>query len=97
MYGTVARMRLKAGMEQELARQLADFEAMDTPGFVRTTLYRMDANGNELLMAVVFADKDAYVANAQSPEQDARYQAMRALMESDPERNDGEVIHETSA
>jgi hypothetical protein len=48
-------------------------------------------------MAVVFADKDAYVANAQSPEQDARYQAMRALMESDPEWNDGEVIHETVA
>jgi quinol monooxygenase YgiN len=96
MYGTVARMRLKAGMEQQLADQLKEFEAVRSPGFVRSTIYRLDAGDNEYVLAVVYESKDAYVANAQSPDQDARFQKMRALLESDPEWSDGEVIHSTS-
>lgn len=96
MYGTVARMRLKDGKQAEFEQQLKNFESRQAPGFVRSWIYRMDADPNELMLAVAFTDKDAYVANAQSPEQGADYEGMRALLESDPEWNDGEIVLESN-
>ncbi len=96
MYGTVARMRLKPGMEQQLAEQLREFEGLSVPGFVRSTIYRLDAATNEFMLVVAFETKEAYVANAESADQDARYQKMRELLESDPEWNDGEIVHMTA-
>jgi hypothetical protein len=43
-------------------------------------------------MVVAFESKDAYWANARSPEQDARFKEMRALLASDPEWHDGEIV-----
>ena len=92
MYGTVAKMRIKAGMEQKM-RELAASDGMTKiDGLVGTTVYKMDADPNVLFMAVVFIDKDAYVKNANSPEQNARYEEFVALLEGPPEWNDGEVI-----
>jgi hypothetical protein len=56
----------------------------------------MDADANEFYVAVVFSSKEAYVANANSPEQNARFQAMRALLTSDPEWHDGEIVYPTN-
>jgi quinol monooxygenase YgiN len=94
MYGTVARMRVKPGMQQQLIELGRDFEAVHVPGFVANYVYRMDAEPNVYFMAVIFDSKAAYVANANSPEQDARYRKMRALLESDPEWHDGEIVDE---
>jgi quinol monooxygenase YgiN len=92
MYGTVARMRVKPGMVEKM-RDLAGNDAvMKIPGLVSTTVYQMDSDPNALIMAVVFTDKDAYVKNANSPEQNARYEEFVALLEGPPEWNDGEVI-----
>ena len=96
MYGTVAKMRLKPGMEQELIEELKAFESVKVPGFVRSVIYRLDAGANDYMMAVVFETKAAYSANAASPAQDARYQRMRALIESDPEWHDGEIVYGAS-
>jgi antibiotic biosynthesis monooxygenase (ABM) superfamily enzyme len=96
MYGTVARMRIKPGMEQPLAEQLEEFDSLGVPGFVRSTIYKLDAGGDEYMVAIAFETKDAYVANAESPEQDARYQKMRELLDSDPDWNDGEIVHTTA-
>jgi hypothetical protein len=52
----------------------------------------MDADPNEFIMAVVFTDKESYVKNANSPEQNARYEEFEALLEGPPEWNDGEVV-----
>ena len=92
MYGTVARMRIKPGAEQQLIEFDRQEQARNIPGFVGEYIYRMDADPAVYYLAVVFESKEAYVANATSPEQDASYQQMRALLESDPEWNDGEVV-----
>lgn len=92
MYGTIARLRVKPGVEAELAQQLRDFNAQRVPGFVRTEIYRMDADPAEHYMAVVFDSKEAYWANARSPEQDARFRQMLTLLEGEPEWHDGEII-----
>ncbi|MEO7000633.1 MAG: antibiotic biosynthesis monooxygenase [Ktedonobacterales bacterium] len=91
MYGTVARMNLKSGAQDQLAQQLRDFTALNVPGFVATYTYQSDANPNECYMAVIFENKAAYDTNAQSAAQDARYQKIRALLESDPEWHDGAI------
>jgi quinol monooxygenase YgiN len=93
MYGTVAKMRLKAGMEQKM-RELAGREDFTKiPGLVSTTVYRLDNEPNTLIMAVVFTDKESYVKNAESPEQNARYEEFAALLDGPPEWNDGEVLY----
>ena len=58
------------------------------------TLYRMDQDPNEIYMAVTFADRETYHANAQSPEQDARYRKLLALLDGEPEWHDGEVLYQ---
>ena len=93
MYGTVARMRVKPGMEERFRTFGQDQEVERLPGHVATYVYRMDADPQVLYLAVVFESKEAYVANASSPEQDARYQQLRALLERDPEWNDGDVVY----
>ena len=97
MYGTVARYRVKPGMEQRFMELGPEFEAHAPPGFVALYVYRLDTNPNEYYLTVVFESKEAYFANANSPEQDAFYHKYRALLEEDPEWHDGEVVFASTA
>ncbi len=90
MYGTVAKMRIRAGMEQELERLSRD-DAAHIPGFVFQHVFRLDSDPQDAYLVVGFESREAYRQNAESPEQHARYEAYRALMESDPEWHDGEI------
>jgi heme-degrading monooxygenase HmoA len=93
MYGTVAKMRAKRGSGTLLAEIGKQLEGDRPPGMVSVFVYRMDANPDEYVMAVAFESKEAYEANAASDEQDRRYRQLRELLESDPEWNDGEIVH----
>ena len=95
MYGTVARLRLKPGMGDRVVEELrrrAGEEAPQIPGFVAQYIYRMDADPDEMYMVVAFESREAYRANAESPEQNARYQEMVELLAGPPEWHDGEII-----
>jgi heme-degrading monooxygenase HmoA len=101
MYGTIGRLRIKPGMEDQF-RQLLEgqaraFESGQIPGFVASYTYRMDADPNEYYLAVVFASKETYWANAQSPEQDTRYRQWLPLLEGEPEWHDGEIVYTMQA
>lgn len=92
MYGTIARLQLRPGMEAEL-KELANQELRRAiPGYIASYIYQMDADPNEYYMAVLFESKEAYFANAQHPEQDADYRRLRELLVADPEWHDGEVV-----
>jgi len=91
MYGTVARIRIKAGKEQELAR-LSREQVAGIPGFVFEHLYSLDRDAQDYYLVVAFESKDAYRANAESPEQHARYEQYRALLEDEPRWHDGEIV-----
>jgi heme-degrading monooxygenase HmoA len=93
MYGTVARYRLKPGMERQFIEQAREFEAAKVPGTVAVYIYRMDTDPNEYYLAVVFESREAYEANADSPEQDARYRQSLPLLEREPEWHDGEIVY----
>jgi quinol monooxygenase YgiN len=93
MYGTVARMHIKPGAEAQFIEVSRGFEGLHVPGFVGQTMYRMNADPTEFILAVVFTDKAAYDANAATPEQHARYLQYRELLAADPEWHDGEVVY----
>lgn len=92
MYGTIARMRLKPGKEADMQRW-ADENAMNPiPGLVFQHVYRMDNNANEFFVVVGFESKEAYQANANSPEQHQRYLQYREMLDAEPEWHDGEIV-----
>ncbi len=90
MYGTIAKIHT-APAQVEALKALA--ERMGTaPGQLGRYVFQMDADPGELFLVAVFESRDAYWDNAQSPEQHQRYQELRALLDSDPEWHDGEII-----
>jgi antibiotic biosynthesis monooxygenase (ABM) superfamily enzyme len=91
MYGTIARLRIQPGRESDVAEHLNQYQASQLPGFVASAFYRADEGGAHWL-AVVFDSKESYRANADSPEQGARYSEFRSFLEADPEWHDGEVL-----
>jgi quinol monooxygenase YgiN len=90
MYGTIARVQINPENIEEL-RSLSNQIGL-APGQVARYVYQMDANPNELYLVAVFKDRAAYQANAASPEQHQRFMQMRALLTTDPEWHDGEII-----
>ena len=93
MYGTVARMRLKPGAEEKMRELMRSYETLNIPGQRATYVYRMENDPNMFMMAVIFDDRASYVANANSPEQNARYLQMVDLLEGPPEWHDGEITY----
>ena len=92
MYGTIARLRFQPGRESEVVEHLNQYEATQVPGFVASAFYRADDEAGTYWLAVVFESKQSYQANADTPEQDARYREFRSFLAADPEWHDGEVL-----
>lgn len=92
MYGTVARMRAKPGMEQRLIEVASETEAVRVPGEIAVYVYQADRDPREFMLAVIFESKEAYFANANSPEQHQRFLALMECLEAEPEWNDGKII-----
>ena len=92
MYGTVARWRVLDGKQQELEQLSQELMRDRLPGSRSVFVYRSDTDPREYWVASAWDSKEAYTSNASTPEQDARFRRLRALMESDPEWHDGEII-----
>ena len=91
-YGTVARMRVKPGMEQAFIQAVKETESVPVPGVVRVYLYQTDADSREFYLAVIFDSRATYVTNAQSPDQHQRYLQLRQYLETDPDWHDGTIV-----
>jgi quinol monooxygenase YgiN len=91
MYGTIAQLRVKSGMEEQFSLYAQKIQEKD-PGEVASYVYRMDADPSTFYMVAIFESKEAYMANAQRPETDARYQHMLAYFDGEPEWHDGEIV-----
>ena len=92
MFGTIARFRLLPGKEKELQALFEEYRQARYKGLVAEHIYRTDADPDVYFMAVIFESRAAYFANADSPDQDARYRKFRALLAEDPEWHDGEIV-----
>ncbi len=94
MYGTVARMKFKPGKSQQFAEMMEQQRDQQRaiPGSIASYVYQMDKDPNEFYLAVVFESKEAYVANANSPEQNQDFLRLMEYLESEPEWHDGEIV-----
>lgn len=94
MYGTIARLQLKPGMEQKLKEFASAADGRrQIPGYIGSRVFRMDSDPNEFYLVVAFENKEAYEANANSPDQDAEYRHMLEMLASEPEWHDGEIVY----
>jgi quinol monooxygenase YgiN len=91
MYGTIAKMRVKPGGLEELRKWSPETER--DSGALAVYAFQMDDDPNEVYTIAVFESKEAYVANAESPEQDTRYRQMLQWLDSEPEWHDGEIVY----
>lgn len=90
MYGTIAKVTIDPARLDEL--KALSQEIGVAPGQVARYVYQMDGDPGTYYLVAVFESREAYWANAQSPEQHERYTRMRALFASDPEWHDGEIV-----
>jgi quinol monooxygenase YgiN len=89
MYGTIAKLKVKQGALEEIRRM----ETSRKPdGMVGTLVFQSDSAADELWLVAIFRDKESYFANADSPDQDAEFQRLRAQLTADPEWHDGEIV-----
>ncbi|HEU5001154.1 MAG TPA: antibiotic biosynthesis monooxygenase [Actinomycetota bacterium] len=87
MYGTIMRARVKADAREAFERTMAEWEERrgSPDGYHSSEIAWEEADPNRVVLVVHFRDKESYVANAQSPDQDAEYQEMVKLLEGPPE------------
>jgi quinol monooxygenase YgiN len=87
-------MKVKPGKMDEFLNTMSGPEAARQPkGHLGEIVFQTDSNPNEVMLVVFFQDKETYQANANDPEMHKEYEQYRALLDADPEWNDGEVIH----
>jgi quinol monooxygenase YgiN len=94
MYGTIARIKAKEGALDEIARMES---GRQPKGAVSSYVFQSDENADELWLVAIFEDKESYLANADSPEQDNEYRRLRLLLKIDPEWHDGEIVFAAQA
>jgi hypothetical protein len=78
-------------MEEQFPAYAQKVQEKD-PGEVSSYVYRMDADHSIFYLVTIFESKEAYVANADSPETDVSYQHMRTYLDGEPEWHDGEIV-----
>jgi quinol monooxygenase YgiN len=95
MYGTLVRLQVKPGQDEAVKtlneRWLRERKPEAT-GFIADYALKSEQNPGEWLVLVIFDSEENYRKNAADPEQHRQYEALRALLESDPEWNDGEIL-----
>jgi hypothetical protein len=67
MFGTIARMRVKKGMERQLEELSKKFEGRHVDGWMSTNIYRAKDDPGEYWKSVVFRDESSYRKNADDP------------------------------
>lgn len=95
MYGTIFRLKVKSGQEDNVAEVFREWDSERKPkieGALGGLLLKPDNGSKELIGVAVFKDKAAYAANAGDPAQDKWYTKLRELLEADPVWEDGEYV-----
>ena len=92
MYGTIFNLNIKAGHEEELQKILNERSDQGKPkGMVAWFVMNPDEK-DEWIGVAVFESQDAYVANANRPEQHESFLKMMEHLESEPTWTDGSYI-----
>ena len=94
MFGSIFRMRPKSGQAGAVEEHMRRWQRERRPkvaGVVATYLLTSQAHPGDMVGVAVFDSEEHYRKNAADPDQDRWYRDLRALLEADPEWNDGEI------
>ena len=93
MFGSVVRFRLRDGVSDEEVAALAEQMESDRPetGVALTVLRERD-NPSHIWVVGAFESEEAYRRNAETPEQNERFERVQALIDGPPEWHDGDVL-----
>lgn len=91
MFGTLGRMKAKPGKLEELKAHLSDPQAAGTPGY-RGSYMLVAEEGDEVVVAVMYEDRDSYFEMVHLPSTDENYQRLLTLIDGEPSWTDGEWI-----
>ncbi|HUF53327.1 MAG TPA: antibiotic biosynthesis monooxygenase [Dehalococcoidia bacterium] len=92
---TFFRMKVQPGKLDELVRMMSEEpENAASRGFQSAIVGQSKDDPNTVWTAIAWDTSERYYANAESPEQNAEYEQMRALLESEPEWFDCNVLEE---
>ena len=90
MYGSIFNLKPKDGKKDELINHLKN--GQDIPnGGVGWYVLNPDNDG-DLVGIAIFKDKEAYVKNAERPEQHENFMKMMDLLDEEPSWNDGNFV-----
>lgn len=87
----------KVGDIQKIMQSDDDIDRIKKSGWQMTIIGQRKDNPDEIWGMVTWDNSDNYYKNAQSPQQDADYQQMRALLATDPEWFDCDIVDQTTA
>ena len=88
MYGSIFNLKIKPGHQQDLLDSLN----VTPPGAVAWYVMQPDDTSKDLIGVAIFERKEAYQANAESPEQHDRFMKAMAYLEEEPKWTDGKYI-----
>ena len=91
MYGTIFNLRVKEGHERDLL-ELTDQPAAEIKGAVAWFRMKPDDKNADLVGVAVFESKEAYVANANSPEQHEAFLRFMEHLDEEPNWTDGTYV-----
>ena len=86
MYGSIFNLDVKEGCEQNLIDIFNEVE--NPPGAVAFFLMK-PGDGSDLIGVAIFENKEAYIANADRPEQHENFSNMMEYLNSEPSWTDG--------
>lgn len=92
MYGTVAKLQVLPGKLDALLDKVGDPRA----GMVFEYIYKLDSGPDDYILVVGFESREAYRANAESPEMDKIYSEYRKFLAADPVWQDGAIVQSWS-
>jgi hypothetical protein len=90
MYGSIFKLKIKSGHQEELLKTLKmDERKLD--GAIAWFVMDPDDN-SEWIGVAVFDNKQSYIDNANSPEQNENFLKMMEHLESEPTWTDGNFV-----
>jgi hypothetical protein len=92
MYGTIGRMRPKAGQRDVLIGMMSAPPSGAAATGHRGSYLLKAEEGDEVVVAVMYEDKDAYFAMVHDPKTDENFGRIMELLEEEPSWTDGEWI-----
>ena len=91
MYGTVFNLNIKPGHEEQLLAALNSETSSKPEGMVAWFVMNPD-DKDEWIGIAIFENREAYVANANRPEQHESFLKMMEHLQSEPKWTDGTYV-----